>query len=263
MQRVGNEDAPLTGRFTILSLCLVCLWLALSAHAADSKGYPKYGPKEAPIAVPLSQSNDFFRNDENSAPDFWRLMPYYVPQITGGSCSVASVAMIVNGFARSGKALKDADTIIRQSDLLDSVKQHPWKKRRGLSLEKLNIVLSESLKIYGISKGDTQMVQTKEDTPKAFNAFRRVLETNEQSADDFLVVHYLQNVLTQAPGGPYPHISPIGAYDIKNRKVLILDVDRKWYEPYWVSDKVLFEAMVEKTRYFGHGGYIRAWVPLK
>lgn len=261
MQMVRNQRTPLIGRCHVLWLCLACLCLSMPAHAADNEDHPKYGPEETPVAVPLSQSNDFFRNSKNNAPDFWRLIPYYVPQITGGSCSVASVAMIVNGFARSGRALKDADTIIRQSDLLDNVKQHPWKKRRGLSIEKLNVVLNESLKIYGISNGDTQMVQTSKNTPKAFDEFRRVLEINEQSANDFLVVHYLQNVLTKAPGGPYPHISPIGAYDIKNRKVLILDVDRKWYEPYWVSDKVLFEAMLGRTRAFGHGGYIRVWIP--
>lgn len=260
MQIVRNERMPLIGKLYLLLFCLFFLLSAMTAQAADNQDYPKYGPKNNPIAVPLSRSNEYLRNSQNNAPDFWRLIPYYVPQITGGSCSVASVAMIVNGFVRSGRELNDKDTVITQLDLLNNVKQHPWKKRRGLSLERLDTVLRESLKIYGVLNGDTRMVRTNRNTPKDFDRFRRMLEINEQSANDFLMVHYLQDVLTQAPGGPYPHISPIGAYDIKSRKVLILDVDRKWYEPYWVSDKILFEAMLAKTKAFGHGGYIHVWI---
>lgn len=242
-------------------LCLVCLLAArFPVSAADSQEAPKYGPEDRPIAVPLSHSNAYLRDGRQRAPDFWRLMPYYVPQITGGSCSVASVAMVVNGFVRANRVLKDSDTVVSQTDLLDKVTQHPWKKRRGLALGTLDTVLKESLSIYGVSNARTHMVQTKQNTPEGFAIFQRMLEANEASATDFVVVHYLQDILTQAPGGPYPHISPIGAYDVENRKVLILDVDRKWYEPYWVPDHLLFEAMVAKTKYFGHGGYIRVSV---
>jgi len=242
-------------RYSILLTGLLCFSVCLYTSAGD-KDHPKYGPEGNPLAVSLSRSNDFLRSDANAAPDFWRLMPYYVSQITGGSCSVASVAMIVNGLVRSGRELKDADTNITQSDLLDRITRHPWKKRRGLSLKQLEVVLEESLEIYGVLGAGIQRVGIAQDTPEDLAAFRRILEVNEQSAEDFIVLHYLQDTVTLAPDGPYPHISPVGAYDKKNRKVLILDVDRKWYEPYWVSDSILLKAMSGKTKAFGHGGYI-------
>lgn len=263
MQIVRGDRLPWAERCFFLLFCLICLLPIAEIRGAEDQKYPKYGPRNKPVAIPLSQSNEYLRSGRNDAPDFWRLMPYYVPQITGGSCSVASVAMIVNGFIRSGRQLNDKDTVVTQSDLLDGVKRHPWKKRRGLSLEKLHIVLRESLEMYGVSAGDTRRVQTSRNTPEDFDEFRRVLELNERSADDFILVHYLQGLVTRAPGGSYPHISPIGAYDIEKRKVLILDVDRKWYEPYWVSDKILFKAMLGKTRAFGHGGYIHIRLPSK
>jgi len=243
-------------RYFILLIGLVCVSFHLQAETGDRTTYPKYGPEGNPLAVPLSRSNTFLRSTANPAPDFWRLIPYYVPQITGGSCSVATVAMIVNGFTRSGRKLKDADTIVTQTDLLDRVTRHPWKKRRGLSLRQLEGVLRESLEIYGVADADIRRVAITRDTPEDLTAFRRILETNEQSAQDFLVLHYLQDTVTRSPGGPYPHISPVGAYDRQHRKVLILDVDRKWYEPHWVSDAVLLKAMSGKTRAFGHGGYL-------
>ncbi len=71
-----------------------------------------------------------------------------------------------------------------------------------------------------------------------------------------MLLHFAQDKVTGAAGGPYPHISPVGAYDKATRRVLILDIDRKWYEPYWAPDTVVLEAMAEKTSAFGHGGYI-------
>ena len=39
------------------------------------------------------------------------------------------------------------------------------------------------------------------------------------------------------------HISPVGAYDPSTQRVLILDSDRKWYEPYWVSEKTFLRGI--------------------
>ena len=67
----------------------------------------------------------------------------------------------------------------------------------------------------------------------------------------------MQDDLTGARGGPYAHISPIGAYDSVTRRVLILDVDRGWYSPYWVSDKDLLAAINHATKSYGVGGLVR------
>jgi hypothetical protein len=41
-----------------------------------------------------------------------------------------------------------------------------------------------------------------------------------------------------------PHISPIGAYDRGAQQVLVMDVDREWYVPYWSPDAKLLDAML-------------------
>ncbi|MGC4118533.1 MAG: phytochelatin synthase family protein [Myxococcales bacterium] len=95
-------------------------------------------------------------------------------------------------------------------------------------------------------------------TAEGLARLRAALEENERSARDAMIVHFVQDELTAAPGGPYPHISPIGAYDAARRRVLVLDVDREWYEPYWVSDEALFKAMSRRTSAFGAGGWVLA-----
>jgi hypothetical protein len=63
-------------------------------------------------------------------------------------------------------------------------------------------------------------------------------------------------LLAGTAGGPCPHISPVGAYDGKTRRVLIFYVDRDRYEPYWAPDTQVFKAMAAKTAAFGAGGYV-------
>ena len=64
-------------------------------------------------------------------------------------------------------------------------------------------------------------------------AARRVAQSGPQA---------FRGVLTGDWDGP--HISPIATYDVDLRHVLIMDVDRQWYIPYWSSDEKLLAAML-------------------
>jgi hypothetical protein len=80
---------------------IVLLTALLAIRDGAEQQAPKYGPAGAPRAVPLSKDHSFFA--AAPAPDFWALMPFYVGQINGAACSVASVAMIVNAAVRAGR----------------------------------------------------------------------------------------------------------------------------------------------------------------
>jgi hypothetical protein len=65
---------------------------------------------------------------------------------------------------------------------------------------------------------------------------KRLLE-NEQSRKNFILVNFNQQAFTDdADAG---HIASVGAYDSTQRRVLILDPDRHYYEPYWVGIETL------------------------
>ena len=67
---------------------------------------------------------------------------------------------------------------------------------------------------------------------------------NEKSPNDFIVANFNQKVFTVDTDAG--HIAPVGAYDAEKRRVLILDPDREWYEPYWVSEERFIEGMNTK-----------------
>jgi hypothetical protein len=254
-------------RRVLLSFLAIILIQAGSVSAAPGVAAvpPKYGPVGAPYATPLWQSHEYFQSAKNPAPDFWKLIVHYTGQDNGLSCSVAAVATVLNAIARTEGDLRASDANFQQAKLIDDVKAAHWKERvtgngwngrAGLTLAELEEVAAEALKAYGIKGWTTSLRSFRDASPKALDELRAILEANEASAEDFVILHFLQDRLTDDPGGPYPHISPVGAYDAASGRVLILDVDREYYGPYWVSAERLLTALSARTPSFGYGGVL-------
>lgn len=252
-------------RRLLLTFLAILLIQAGSVCAADgvAAAPPKYGPAGAPYATPLWQSHEYFQSANHPAPDFWKLMTHYTGQDNGLSCSVAAVAIVMNAIARTQGDLKASDANFRQAKLLEEVRAGHWKERVtgsgwngrvGLTLAELEEVAAAALKTYGIEGWAAQVRSFPKATPEALTELRALLEANEKSADDFVIIHFLQDRLTDDPGGPYAHISPVGAYDAASGRVLILDVDREYYGPYWVAAERLLDALSSRTPTYGHGG---------
>ena len=219
----------------------VALLLALAAApAAALQGKPKLGPD----AVPITERTAYLRTAP--ALDYWRLSAFYVPQSTTSACSVASVAMAVN-FARGLPA--EAETpIVTQSALLEAVGDEDWAEKGaeggdGVTFAELVAAVDESLRSYGVEGYAIEVVRPADDGASSLAALRAVLAANEASERDLILVYFNQGVLTGDWDGP--HISPIGAYDQGARQVLIMDVDREWYVPYWVPDETLMSALLK------------------
>lgn len=247
-----------------LIFCLLFNTVVVADVALDPN-HPKYGPASSPIAVPLSQDHRYFQSINHPAPDFWILNSFYYPQFNEYSCSVAAVAAVINGFIRAGNNLKDADKNVVMDDLLSKVKVEHWyakthkggyKGKLGLTLAELKNVMEATLKAYGVKSAEVKMVEVSKSDEPTLLAYRQTLQENEKSASDFVMMHFVQDALTKAQGGPFAHISPVGAYDQEAKRVLILDVDRDYYQPYWVSDENALKAMAQKTKEFGYGGYL-------
>jgi hypothetical protein len=79
-------------------------------------------------------------------------------------------------------------------------------------------------------------------TPATLEQVRALLRRNEASDRDIVLAYFNQGVLTGDWDGP--HISPVGAYDEARARVLVMDVDRQWYVPYWSSDEKFLAAML-------------------
>ncbi len=216
---------------------------AALAAAQVSAGDPKYGPD----AARLHDERGYVQS--SAAPDFWALMPYYLPQQTQSSCSVASVPMLMNGL-RSDLPLAADDPLVTEAALLKRAADAAWKKATkeggsGVSLDQLGRVVQRSLTAYGFGAHEVEVVHVDSTSDEMLARLRSVLVRNEASAQDFVLISYVQSVLTGDPEGNVGHISPIAAYDAERQRVLVLDPDRRWYEPYWVPDRTLLQSMAQ------------------
>ncbi|MEQ1920433.1 MAG: phytochelatin synthase family protein, partial [Elusimicrobiota bacterium] len=79
--------------------------------------------------------------------------------------------------------------------------------------------------------------------PASVAAVRKLLVDGELSDRDFLIALYMQSVFTGDPEGAVGVYAPVGAFDPARDAVLILETDRKYYEPYWVSLNTFVKAL--------------------
>lgn len=248
MKRIFNK---------IFFAALLLVALDAAAFVSDSPK-PKYGTS----ATLLSASHQYIRASE--APDYWALSPYYLAQQDDRSCSVASVTMVVNG-ARAGRKLTADDELATQAGVLKRAKNEAWAKAvgpegHGVALDELAPLIEQSLRAYGVEGAKFETFHAADTSNKTKAVLHEALVANEKSANDFIIINFLQGVYTgDADVG---HIAPIAAYDAKRKSVLVFDPDRTWYEPYWVSEETLLKGLATLDKTSGKmRGYV--WVKLK
>lgn len=224
-------------KWAFLPAMLVFAGLAIGfASAQDLK------PKLGPDAITIQQSHGYLR--DHDAPHYWALSPYYVPQATDSACSVAAVTMLLN--ALRGLPPHSVDPLVTQQALLERVANAQWSKETaqdgsGVTWDEFVADVRASLAAYGLA-ADIDVFKPQDDSAATLAQVRRLLIENELSDRDIVLVYFDQGVLTGDWDGP--HISPIASYDADLRRVLIMDVDRQWYIPYWSSDEKLLAAML-------------------
>jgi len=219
---------------------------ASAALAADSAPQPKFAPTTQRMAL----SHEYLQKAE--APDFWAMIPYYVPQRDGSACSLASVTMVVNA-ARATQPLGAQDKLATQDEVIERVQHRGWRQgffggastRGGVTLDQLGEITPLALAAYGVKGATVEVVHADNpQSPELRAKLHAALVENERGARDFILINYDQKVFTNDES--VGHISPIAAYDAAKGRVLVMDPDRSWYEPYWVPEQALLDAMATR-----------------
>lgn len=222
-------------------LSVLILIIAVRTALADDPPRPKY----AATTLRLSHDHDFIRRCP--APDFWALMPYYAAQPDDQSCSAASVAMLVNAL-RSGRELAADEQLATPSSVVSTVEPSRWRDKLapggpGVALDELGALIPIVLQAFDVTDVEVQVLQFDDNTRDSRTRLTRLLAENERSSRDMIIVNFLQSALTGDPEGDVGHMAPVGAYDAARGRVLVLDPDRRWYEPYWVPVETLLQGM--------------------
>lgn len=230
--------------------------LCSPAFSPDLLAAPKYGPAGNPRAIPLAQNHSYFQTPESTQSPFWALISFYFSQVTGASCGSASLAMAINA-ARTALPLTTEDKVLSEQILWKTVDYQNWAERvdgkikinplasYGLELDFARGLAEAVFKTHGFPK--TKVVAVR--TPKeAVASFKQTLisDLTNLSLKRLMLANFDQKIFTN--DASVGHIAPVGAFDPIQNKVLILDPDREYYEPYWVTVDTFIEGMSTQDR---------------
>jgi hypothetical protein len=194
----------------------------------------KYGPQ----AVKLHDDHAYIIHQ--AASDYWALSPYYIAQQDPGACILASFTMTLNAF-RANDKLTASDALITQSTLLKTLVKEPAAKRFYVDHGK-TVILREMVELFQKAASElihkdlkVEGIVVEKDDQATRDRIEKILIENEKSAHNFVIANFLQSEYTGDPEGKVGHAAPVAGYDVAHKRVLILDPDREYYEPYWVS----------------------------
>ncbi|MCC6278180.1 MAG: hypothetical protein IT289_09730 [Oligoflexia bacterium] len=209
--------------------------------AATTLGAPKYGSQSEPLSLAST------KNIPNAQSDFWRTIGYYTSQQTDSACSIAAATTAINVIINQQKKMSSDDELFTQDSLLKKVGNSKWQRSvsrfgRGVELADLKGYLQTALQKTELVNFNVELIYG--DEIKTLEDLKQILETNDIDSKDVVIANFLQSTLTE--DAAVGHYAVIGAFNKKEGQVLILDPDRKWYEPYWTPVSKLYESI--KTR---------------
>jgi hypothetical protein len=191
-------------------------------------------------AVPVFHENDYLLQAHEA--DYWTLSEHYFPQATNCGCSAASVTMAVN--ALRSRIDPEAPVLSNEAVVADDP---AWAAQTaedggGVTLADLEQILRASLARFDLDGRVETVAADAFKAPATIEELRTALARNEASPESVMLAYYNQAVVTGDPDGGL-HVSPIGAFNAEEDSVLLMDVDRECWLPYWTSTETLLTAL--------------------
>ena len=184
-----------------------------------------------------------------------RLLHVGMLQENERSCSVASIAMLVNA-ARSLCHPSNFEVPVSQRELLKQVGNSTWNAAvgpggDGVELDDMAGLVGQSLSACGFSRFEIDVVHVDRVTPGARMKARRELIETAHSPARFIIANFLQGIYTKDSAGTVGHYAPVAAFDPLSQSALILDPDPRGYRPYWVGEDRFLEGMATRDESSG------------
>ncbi|KAL5032442.1 hypothetical protein BDV3_001010 [Batrachochytrium dendrobatidis] len=185
------------------------------------------------IALHTQQGKALFREslDQDYMESYFILSMQFLTQSEPAFCGLSSLCMVLNALEMD--PLRTWKGVWRWYDesMLDCCRSLKEIRETGISIaEFVCLAQCNGLTAHLHRPGGDS----------TYDNFLKQLKQACQSPDIHMVVSYDRKALGQTGTG---HFSPIGGYNETKNMVLILDVARFKYPPYWVSTDLLWESM--------------------
>ena len=169
----------------------------------------------------------------SSASDIYlSLSEQFLTQSSPPSCGVATLAMVLNSLRIDpGRVWRKPWRWFTEEMLISCFPLEKTEQTMGLTMEHFGL----------IAECNGASAQTFYGSNTSLSDFRKcIASVFSEGSERRLVVAFDRHVLGQTGTG---HYSPIGAYHRDADMLLVLDVARFKYPPYWVPVEVMWESM--------------------
>lgn len=220
-----------------------------SSSSSSSLGF--YGRTLPSTLIPFSspKGKQLFREalEAGTMESFFPLSEQFVTQSEPSYCALSSLAMVLNTLKYDPKKIWKG--IWRWVD--EETLQCESSKVCGHSLENIRNRGMAFFDFEALAKCHNVNIQSYPVDDKClegchshqYEHFRKLViaSSSSQDAHAFIVCNFSRKYLGQTGDG---HFSPLGGYHPGENLVLVMDVARFKYPPYWVPLSELYEAMM-------------------
>ena len=215
-------------------LLIACATIVLALSATGASGDTLPLPEN--LSGFSTRDGEVYFAESDAREAYFPLASNFLTQKTQAYCGVASIVMILNALGVPAPPVPEYEPYrtFTQENVLnertDAVLPRETIARQGMTLDQLAGLLA------------TQPVKAEvhHASESSADEFRKLASTYLGEPGHFVIINYLRKTIGEEIGG---HISPLGAYDSKADRFLILDVARYKYPPVWVKTADIFAAM--------------------
>lgn len=213
------------------------------------------------IALSSKEGKRLFREtlDDGHMENYFPLAEQFITQSEPSYCSLSSLAMVLNALNFDPKKIwKGSWRWVSEETLYCESKAVCGHSEEKIKTEGLSFLEFESLaRCHGVNIQSFRACHStsQECGSRGFQQFyNKILDiTSNPKSDQFMVINFSRKQLGQTGDG---HYSPIAALHRASGYVLILDVARFKYPPYWVKVEEMWNAMAVEDKTSGQSrGY--------
>ena len=169
---------------------------------------------------------------------FWRIMRYHESQSQKSTCGVASGVAALNTLGVKGPAV----AAIKGAKLFT---QDNFFTPAAIEVRAKEVVYDHGYPLLDLAKtlqangADVRAVPVTDKL--SIDEVRADLRNSLSDSQAVVIALFLRSALGQANGGG--HFSPLGAYDAKSDRFLVMDVTRFARPSIWVETEMLYRSM--------------------
>jgi hypothetical protein len=234
-----------------------------SPVGANPSPNPALNPASTPIPSPaaIAASNSASNSAGNGASEN-HFTSYSAKDLPSPSASPLPF-LSVSPVATPSPQLTDQE-MIDQDALLRKTNEAEWTRNAAnpgssMTLDQLAHVVEQACIAFGFPQAKATAYHAHK-TEAFKKTLHEALLENKRTHDDFILANYNESAFVGEVD--IDHVSPVGAYDAARKRVLIMETDRQWYEPYWVSEETFLDGMATADKITGMArGFI--WLKLR